>query len=158
MAEGPLIVPFRFEVQLFSADGGPGNPLCGGAFSEVSGLEATMSPKKITEGGRNWGEIQRVGPTTFGTVTLRRGMTSLPDLYEWFDLVTRRGEHWLRLHCRIDVHGSMTAGIVMSWHLQEVLPVKFKGPDLDAVSTRVAIEELQLVHEGLTLVRPGENP
>jgi len=44
---------------------------------------------------------------------------------------------------------------VMVWKLTGVLPTKFKGPDLNATASQVAIEELQLVHEGLELQRPA---
>jgi phage tail-like protein len=43
----------------------------------------------------------------------------------------------------------------MVWTLTGVLPTKFKGPDLSANASQVAIEELHLVHEGLELQRPA---
>jgi phage tail-like protein len=43
----------------------------------------------------------------------------------------------------------------MTWRLSNALPVKFKGPDLSATASQVAIEELHLVHEGLELERPA---
>jgi len=61
--------------------------LCGAAFTEVSGLEATMEPKVIKEGGRNFGVVQRVGPVTFSTVVLKRGVSQINDLWKWFELV-----------------------------------------------------------------------
>ncbi|MGB0905480.1 MAG: hypothetical protein ACPGVJ_11345, partial [Mangrovicoccus sp.] len=59
---------FRYKVAFFkttldSASSGAAQPICQGAFSEISGLEASMDAHKIPEGGRNWGEIQRVGKT-----------------------------------------------------------------------------------------------
>ncbi|HEY6389723.1 MAG TPA: phage tail protein, partial [Bryobacteraceae bacterium] len=76
----PLHV-FRFHVE-FRSDSlktGDANELfdvCSGAFSDCTGLEATMEPKKIKEGGRNYGEAQRAGGVTFATVVLKRGIST----------------------------------------------------------------------------------
>ena len=83
---------FRFHVefkeQMLTSDSeGSEVILCSGAFAECSGLEATMEPKVIKEGGRNWGAHQRAGQVTFATLILKRGMTSTKDLWKWFDLV-----------------------------------------------------------------------
>ena len=72
-------IPFRFRVALYDGEGG--RLLCRGAFSEVSGLEATMAPKTLREGGRNWGEVQLAGPTSFAPVILKRGITEVADLW-----------------------------------------------------------------------------
>jgi len=40
---------------------------------------------------------------------------------------------------------------VLTWHLNRAMPVKFKAADLNAKSTEVGIEELHLVHEGLSM-------
>ena len=153
----PEFVPFRFEVHLYNAD--ENQMLCQGVFSEVSGLEMTMEPKVITEGGRNWGEVQRAGLTRFSPVVLKRGVTEMNDLWSWFDATTRGSNYGYRLSGEIRVLGRTldTEGnreTLMIWKLAGVLPTKFKGPDLSSVANQVAIEELQLVHEGLTLERP----
>jgi phage tail-like protein len=162
----PLHV-FRFEVT-FAEDpivGGPGAPvdLCKGAFSECSGLEATMEPAVIREGGRTYGAAQRAGPVTFATVILKRGITARRDLWKWFELVNG-GAFSYRLSATITIYapptdrpsGSATQSQplgtpVMRWKLRHCLPVKFKVPDLDAKSGEVGIEELHLAHEGLLL-------
>jgi phage tail-like protein len=151
MSTGPFI-PFRFQVSLtgsnLPAGLGPG-PLCGGSFSEVTGLEATMSPRAIREGGRNFGQIQRPGPTAFGSITLKRGMASVTDMWTWFDLVANRERFGRLLNGKIDIYSG--TAIALTWNLVNVLPVKFKSPDLSATATQVAIEELQLAFEQLSL-------
>jgi phage tail-like protein len=150
--ESTTFIPFRFRVSLIQG----GTTLCGGAFSEVTGLEATMAPKKIVEGGRAWGEVMRAGPVTFSTVVLKRGVTELDDAWAWFDAVGRLASFGSRLDGRIEVMDALTtpeAQVLLTWNLTRCLPVKFKGPDLSAVGTQVAIEELHLAHEGLTLTR-----
>jgi phage tail-like protein len=151
MTIGPF-VPFRFQVSLTGSDlsGGLGPaPLCSGSFSEATGIEATMTARAIREGGRNFGQIQRPGPTTFNTLSLKRGVTSVHDLWVWFEMVAN-GERFGRLlNGQIDVYSG--PAIALTWKLVKVLPIKFKGPELSATSTQVAIEELQLAYEQLSL-------
>ena len=145
-------IAFRFRVTLFDSND-VGKELCRGAFSEVSGLEASMTPKTYKEGGRNWGEVQLSGPTTFAPVVLKRGITDLDHLWSWFETTTRSANYGLRYSGMIDVF--LPSGEpALRWNLANVLPTKFKGPDLSATAKEVAIEELHLVHEGLTLERP----
>ena len=155
MAEfNPLFIPFRFRVSLSS---GEGALLCQGLFSEVSGLEASMSPKAYKEGGRNWGEVQLSGPATFPPVVLKRGVTEIADLWNWFDLTTRQANYGQRYTGTIEVfHPEQPDAAVLTWSLANALPTKFKGPDLSATGNQVAVEELHLVHEGLTLERTGK--
>ncbi|HWV14436.1 MAG TPA: phage tail protein [Cellvibrio sp.] len=150
-------VPFRFKVSLL--DSGSGNILCRGYFSEVSGLEMTMEPKAISEGGRNWGELQRVGLTRFSPIVLKRGVTDSTDLWSWFDAVTRGGAYGYRLDGSIAVMGAEVdeqgeAKVILTWNLSGVLPTRFKAADLSATASQVAIEEITLVHESLTLAAP----
>jgi phage tail-like protein len=72
------------------------------------------------------------------------------DLWTWFDLVTNREGFGRLLNGKIDIYSG--PNIAFSWMLVKVLPVKFKAPDLSATSTQVAIEELQLAFEQLSLV------
>lgn len=131
--------------------GGTTRPIAGGAFAECSGLEATMEPKTIREGGQNYGAHQRAGPVTFATVILRRGMTRNTDLWSWFSHVTLLGGYTQRMDVSIrhlDFDGST---VVRTWYLDRALPVKFKSSDLSGKSAEIAIEELHLVHEGMKL-------
>ena len=147
---------FRFHVGftravLRGAAGAPGGAvnICSGAFAECTGLEATMEPKVIKEGGANYGAAQRAGPVTFATVVLKRGMTSTRHLWDWFALVAGGASPW-RLDARIEMRD--TAGVaVLAWHLDNALPVKFKAADLNAKGSEIGVEELHLAHEGLRL-------
>ena len=147
--------PFRFWVDFteerLSGGGSNDIPLCRGGFSECTGLEGTMEPKVIKEGGHNYGVHQRVGPVTFATVILKRGMTRNRDLWRWFETATWKGGYTYRLTATITMFDVAGKG-VLSWQLQRALPVKFKAADLNAKSTEIGIEELHLAHEGLLLL------
>ena len=148
----PYFHPFRFQINfnehLIDQAEGAAVPQISAAFSEVSGLEATMEPKVIKEGGRNWGAVQRAGQVTFSTVILKRGMTSSQNMWSWFQMVGSQAYAY-RLSATITMFD--TAGkALIAWKLDKVLPIKFKSADLNAKATEVAIEELHLVHEGLS--------
>ena len=147
---------FRFQVDfreqfIGSKAEGEKVVLCSGAFSECSGLEASMEPKVIKEGGRNWGVIQRTGKTTFATLILKRGMTRTRDLWNWYEFVGN-GKYAHRLNVVITLFDT-SGQSVLAWQLTNALPVKFKAADMNARGTDVAIEELHLAHEGLSLVK-----
>jgi phage tail-like protein len=152
----PPLHVFRFQVEFQEDSINTGATprdvvLCSGAFAECSGLEATMEPKVIKEGGRNFGPIQRAGPVTFGTVILKRGMTTTRDLWRWFELTTGQGAYAVRLTATVTMQNAAGQPVVR-WRLKRAMPVKFKSADLNARGTEVGIEELHLAHEGLSLV------
>ena len=146
----PPLVAFRFVLRFRQAGSEVG--ICSGAFSECSGLEATMEPKLIKSGGVNYGSAQRAGQVSFATVVLKRGMTSTRDLWKWFSTVATGG-YAHRVDVEIDVQNS-AGDKVLTWGLKACLPVKFKAADLNAKGSEIAIEELHLVHEGLSLIHP----
>jgi len=147
-------IAHRFQVNLY-ADEKMAELVCGGAFSEVSGLEVSMSPVKIKEGGRNWGEIQLAGVTTFPPIVLKRGMTEVEDLWKWFEFTTQQANYGYRLQGEINVLApDDITEVLQRWTIRNVMATKFKGPDLSSSASSVAIEELHLVHDSLVLTRP----
>ncbi|MFN7121126.1 MAG: phage tail protein [Hydrogenophaga sp.] len=154
-SSAPLI-PFRFQVRFRQSGAGTGQgngvDMCKGAFAECTGLEATMEPKVIRSGGVNHSAFQRAGQVTHATVILKRGMTDNRHLWKWFAMVSG-GDYAARMDVDIDMlDGAGTK--VMTWSLARCMPVKFKAADLNARATEVAVEELHLAHEGLTLGFP----
>lgn len=153
----PLHV-YRFLVEfheepLHARRPGQAKAVAHGAFSEVTGLEATMEPKEIKEGGRNYGPAQRAGPVTFGTVVLKRGLTATRDLWRWWEMVCggRYGYRLTAVVTLLDAGGQPA----WQWSLRRCLPVKFKTADLKADGGEIGIEELHLAHEGLLLEDSG---
>lgn len=154
-SSAPLI-PFRFQLRFRQSGAGAGQgnevDVCKGAFAECTGLEATMEPKVIRSGGVNHGAFQRAGQVTHATVILKRGMTDNRHLWKWFAMVSG-GDYAARMDVDIDMLDG-AGSKVMTWSLARCMPVKFKAADLSARATEVAVEELHLAHEGLTLVFP----
>lgn len=146
----PPLQVFRFHISFRRVSGGEGpQDICSGAFSECTGLEATMEPKVIKVGGINYGALQRAGTVSFATVVLKRGMTKTRDMATWFQLVAG-GAYSYRLSAEIAVQNPV-GETVLTWGLDNCLPVKFKAADLNATGSEVGVEELHLAHEGLRL-------
>ena len=159
MATAPAYIrPFRFHVDFKTASLSQNTDqnvsLCQGAFAECTGLEATMEPKVIKQGGDNYGAAQRAGTVTFATVVLKRGMTTNRNLWQWFEAVATGGYAY-RLTVTINLY-NIQGEAVMAWKLERAMPIKFKAADLNAKATEVGIEELHLVHEGLTALKANE--
>jgi phage tail-like protein len=127
--------------------------VCDAAFSECDGLEMTMEVKTLREGGNNARQHRLTGPIAYGQLTLKRGVTSNFDLWDWFKQVMLNPR--LRADANVVVLAPNGATKQMSFLLTRCVPVKLKAPGLNAASGNVAIEELQLAYETLTLQKPG---
>lgn len=140
-----------------------------GAFSEVSGLEASMEHKVVRQGGVNYGARMLAGPVSFGTVVLKRGVARSQTLWRWWSIFAgadgfadgvptraNRSDVLIGLITTKAVKDSKDKvpperSIAMGWMLKNAMPVKFRVGDLNAKGSDVAIEELHLVHEGLQI-------
>ena len=146
---------FSFEVEIKVPDLLPN--VCNAAFAECDGLEMTLEPKTIREGGNNGVQVRLAGPRAYGQLTLKRGMTDCMDLWDWFDAVLtnpglRADADVFVLAPRRNDDGSRIERARFA--LKRCLPVKLKAPPLNAKDGQVAIEELQLAYESLTRQRP----
>lgn len=142
---------FRFALEIHLP--GISDKICAGTFSEIDGLEMSIEPKTIREGGRNTGPVHLMGPTGVAQVTLKRGMTQNFDLWRWFDYVTTASHRGVRPDAELVMFSSDGIREDARFLLQRVLPTKLKAAALNAKEGQVAIEEMQLVYERL-LVRP----
>ena len=77
---GYPLFAFAFSVEIRRPDVSTG-PLCSAAFAECDGLEVGMDVKTIREGGNNGSQIRLAGPRVYGTLSLKRGMTTNFDLW-----------------------------------------------------------------------------
>ena len=127
--------------------------VCNASFSECDGLEMTMDAKTIKEGGNNAQQHRVAGQFGFGTMTLKRGMTASFDLWDWVAKVVE--DPALRATGEVVVLAPDGVGERARFVLQRCMPVKLKAPPLNAKDGTVAIEELQVVYESLTLKRPS---
>lgn len=148
---------FNFVVQLTIENAsslGLTSPLCDSEFSEVDGLEMTMEPKTVREGGNNTEQIHLVGPVTYGNLTLKRGMTANLDLWKWFAAATSATARGVKANGVILMKdGSGTATI--RFKVYDCLPLKIKAPALNAKDGILAIEEMQITYKSFAIELAG---
>jgi phage tail-like protein len=159
-SQGYPFFAFSFSVEIRRPDVSTG-PLCNAAFAECDGIELGMDVKTIREGGNNDTQIKLAGPRTYGTLTLKRGMTSNFDLWDWADAAMNNPG--LRASANVVILSSAARGTgarseMANFELTGCLPLKLKAPALNAKEGMVAVEELQLAYESVTFVRPKTPP
>ena len=127
-------------------------------FSEVSGMSASVDAVEYREGDDLRNTPRKLaGLTKFGNVTLRWGVTDDSDFMDWLHTVAptnnagpsgmQRYNMTIRL---IDDAG----GEGPAWTLINAWPVGYTVPDLNGMGGEVAIQSLELCHEGLDF-EPG---
>lgn len=144
MATGSRVDPFVNFNFLVEIDG-----IVRGAFSEVTGLDATIDVVEFREGGRNTTPIKLAGMNKYSNITLKWGMTTDTELYDWhrqavLGNVERRTGSIIVL--------DRQANEVARWNFINAWPTKYTAPSLNAESAEVAVETLEIVHEGLERV------
>lgn len=145
-----LYSTFNFHVKLRLP--GHSKDICESEFSECSGLEMSMAPKTIREGGNNTRQVHLVGPVSYGQLSLKRGMTSSFDLWEWFNQVQQQR----RLRASGEIHMlSPARKKTVVFTLSGCLPMKLRAPSLSAKEGQIAIEEMQIAYEHLSVSKPS---
>lgn len=138
---------FNFAVEINVP--GISEKICSASFQECDGLEITMDVKTIREGGNNGKQIRLTGPMNYGQLTLKRGMTETFDLWKWASrMLTDRS---LRADAEVVLFATDGQTERARFVLSRCLPVKVKAPAMNAKDGTIAIEEMQLAYESLTL-------
>lgn len=136
--------------QLTAALGATGLVL--GGFSECSGLDAQLTVEDYMEGGQNTYVHKLPSRITWGNITLKRGVTLSEELWNWhLSFVQGKGK---RRDGLIVLQNELQIPI-KTWIFKRGLPLKWSGPAFNATQNAVAIETLEIAHEGVELRSPG---
>jgi phage tail-like protein len=117
-----------------------------GGFSECQGLEASMKIEEWNEGGNNGTVLKFPGRVSWSNITLRHGMTANSALWDWFyGFVQGQGKR------RDGVIALLNERLVPSniWYFRCALLYKYTGPQMSATQSNVAIESIEIAHEGI---------
>lgn len=129
---------FRFAITL--------DDMSAGGFSECTGLSIETEVQEYAEGGLNTNVHRFPTRSKHGSITLKRGIVDRA-LWEWYDdLVQGRVR---RRNGTIAVKDTGGEQVVVEWQFRDAFPCKWTGPDLNATQSAVAVESLELCHEGL---------
>lgn len=129
---------FRFWVEL---DG-----MLVAGFTEVSGLQVETEVEEYQEGGVNNFVHRLPKVTKYSNLVLRRGITSSTALWDWHkNVVEGNFERKNGAVILLNQNGLE----LWRWNFYDSYPVKWNGPELKSSSSEVAIESLELTHNGL---------
>src|SRR5579859_2437446 len=123
-------------------------------FTEVTGLDFETEVIEYREGNSKlYNKLKQPGLTKYGNVTLKRG-TFLGD-FDYYEL-------WKQTYFFQETNAKYRTNVVIqlmdeqhkpiiTWSLANAWPTKVQATDLKADANEVAIESMELVHEGLTI-------
>jgi phage tail-like protein len=120
-----------------------------GAFRECSGLGSENEVVEYKASGPK-GEyiIKKVpGRLKWNNITLKRGITDAMDMWKWRKLVEQGKIEGARKNGTITMYNQQ-GDAVAKWNFINAWPSKLSGPSANASNNEVAIEELELTHEG----------
>ena len=117
-------------------------------FSEVGLGAATTDVVEYREGSDKSGVRKLPGLTRHSNVVLKRGITHSLDLYQWHRAVVEGRTADARRNVVV-VLSDETGKDVARFTLRNAWPTKYEGPSLNAAGNEMAVETLELTHEGL---------
>lgn len=115
------------------------------SFAECSGLNVETEIIEYIEGGQNTYTHKLPVRTKYANITLKRGIDEGQDFYRWYmstlDGKTQRKDISIILYNPVQKE-------VWRWDLKRAFPIKWTGPDMKADAGAVAVETVEIVHEG----------
>lgn len=122
-------------------------------FTEVSGLTVELQSIDYREGSAPEYQVTKMpGIPQYSNITLKRGVSKADnEFFQWLNTVTLNNIE------RRDIIISLLNedhAPVMVWKVKEAWPCKVEGPSLNSTSNEVAIETVELCHEGLVIETP----
>ncbi len=121
-----------------------------GYFTECSGLDIEYDPvelKAVNEKGVPI-IIQQPGRIKYSDITLKRGITSNLDIWDWRKEIEEGNVDSARVSGTVTMHSEAGDPIAM-WHFERGWPSKVTGPQVKSDSNEYGVEELVIVHERL---------
>jgi phage tail-like protein len=116
-------------------------------FKGCTGLDSSTTSTKYRE-GTDPTLVQRELPSLVhhSPITLTRGITDDRALWDWRSDIAKgkATRHDISIVLRDDLGDEK-----IRWNLKNAFPTKWSGPSFDATSDAVAVETLELTHEGV---------
>ena len=133
---------FRYKVEI---DG-----LEAGGFSEATGFDASIDVIEYREGDMTAETPMKIaGLKKYGNITLKQGLTDSRVMYDW--LAAGVNGEVQRKTLTLTLLND-TQAPAASWQIINAWPTKYTAPDFNATASEVAIESIEIAHEGMTRV------
>jgi phage tail-like protein len=124
------------------------NGITRAVFTELGPIQIETMTEEYAEGGNNFFVYRLPGHTRVGNVILKRGLTKTMELFNWYMQIVQGKMD--RRHMSVSVYDTQGATIAR-WDFINAFPVRWVGPQLQSDGGLIAIETLELAHEGLIL-------
>lgn len=121
-----------------------------GGFSECTGIGLEFQTQDYIEGGRNGETLKFPTHGSQTNIVLKRGIVGR-QLWDWYAKLLR-GEPGFRRTASIQILDEAGTKAVVTLELANAFPCKWTGPDLNASQSNIAVETLEICHEGLTWI------
>lgn len=146
MAAGKRKDPYKSFRFLVEIDG-----IVQGGFNEVTIPESAQDPIEYREGS-DMPTVRKIpGLIKYGNVVLKWGTTDSLELYAWRKEVENGQMASARKNMAVIVLDE-EGNPVSRWEFREAWPTKYDAPDLKATGNEIAIETLEIAHEGMRRV------
>ena len=132
---------FRYKVEIDGLDAG--------GFSEVTGFDASIDVMEYREGDMVQTPMKIPGLKKYGNITLRQGLADSMVLYEWIAEGVNGAVNRKTITITLLDEEEAPAA---SWQVINAWPMRYTAPDFNAASSEIAIETLEIAHEGMTRV------
>jgi phage tail-like protein len=119
-----------------------------GAFAEVSGIEADIAPIEYRTGVEDITVRKLLGLKKYSNLILKRGI--LGDLAFWNWILAAMNGNVIRTEGSIVLLDEQRQE-VMRWNFKRGWPCKWTGPGLNAKNNEIAMETLEICHEGIEI-------
>lgn len=122
-----------------------------GGFSEVTGIGVEITMAEYRNGNDKENHVRKIpNVNKVPDVTLKRGIISSENWWTWIKEIRKKGWMAQKKSVTIILRDEANENDVGKWTLQNVAPVKYTGPSLNAKGgSDVAMEELVLAAEGI---------
>jgi phage tail-like protein len=120
-----------------------------GSFRECTGLGSENEVVEYKASGEKGEYIKCMVPgrMKWNNITLKRGITADLDMWKWRQLVEQGKVEEARRNGAIIMY-NQNLEVVARWDFVRAWPSKLTGPTANAANNEVAIEELEITHEG----------
>ncbi len=121
------------------------------SFKEVTGLDSSIEVIDFREGGDKFSPVRKMpGKVSYSNIVLKVGVTDEEELWKWHLQWAKADPSVKRVNFQIVLLDRAGAD-KRTWNVRNAWPCKWVGPTFNAEAKEVAIQTLELAHEGVDL-------
>lgn len=120
-------------------------------FRDCRGLDVYIDCVEVQEGGKNDAPHKLPGAARFSNIVLKRGVTRSRAFFNWIaDATNRKVKRMGGMIALCNPDGTP----IIEWAFEKGWPCHYEGPRLDTESGAIALEAIEIAHEGIKM-QPG---